>query len=169
MDLYIVILRIIHIVAGVVWVGFGAFLTLYLLPAMTAAGSTASRFYVHLPKKPPIGAVMGLSSILTTIAGLLLYLRIFGHSILPSPRGYVLMIGVVLGILAFGHGLMALAPTTGKQEKAISELAAAGDNPDQSLVDEVDQLNNKLLRSGRISLVMTVIALVCMAAARHLG
>jgi len=169
MDLYIVLLRVIHIVAGVFWVGFGAFLVMYLLPAMIAAGNAGSRFYAHMPKRPPIGAAMGISSLLTTLAGLLLYLRIFGHSTLPSARGYVLMIGVVLGILAFGHGLMALAPTTSKQEKAIEAFVAAGDNPDGKLVDEVNRLNNKMLRNGRVSFILTMIALICMAAARHLG
>lgn len=168
MELYTVILRIIHIVGGVFWVGFGAFQVMYLLPAMKATGSTGGRFYASLPKRPPLGAVMGISALLTTLAGILLYLDVYGHSILPTVGGYVLILGSVVGVLAFGHGAGALGPTSGKLDKAAAELVAAGDNPDQALVDEVDRLSDKLIRNGRISLALTIIALLCMASARYL-
>lgn len=164
----ITLLRIIHIVGGVVWVGFGLFLVAIVLPAMQNTGQAGSRFYAGMLKVAPIGRIMGVASLLTTIAGLWLYVRLYGHSILPTIGGYVLVAGSIAGVLAFGHGLGAMAPATGKQEKAVTALVEAGNAADDAMQKKVDTLTAKVLLHGRISAGLTVFALVCMASARYL-
>jgi uncharacterized membrane protein len=44
MDLYLVALRIIHITSGVVWLGGAFFITLFVEPAIKAAGNEGGKF-----------------------------------------------------------------------------------------------------------------------------
>jgi len=70
MDVWLTILRIVHIIGGIIWVGFGIFLTFILLPALRHPGEEGLRLYADLQ----LTRLMPIASSLTTVAGVLLYL-----------------------------------------------------------------------------------------------
>jgi len=67
-------LRLLHIVAGVVWVGSAVFSALFLMPVARAAGPEGGRFVARLMQR--MGPAMGIGMLLTVIPGFVMYGRL---------------------------------------------------------------------------------------------
>lgn len=160
------VLRITHILAGIMWVGAGLFMVFIIAPTMQKMRNgeiiqnilTHSRYSVY----------MSVSAGLTVLAGILLYVHVYSADWLSTAPGIVLTIGAVAGILAAGHGGMALAPTQAKLAALGQEIAAGGGRPSESQVVALNELQAKITQHGRISLILGLIAVIGMAGARYL-
>src|SRR5229473_2582437 len=125
LQLYLTIFRIIHIFSAVAWVGGGIFLLSVLTPTVRDAGPDGGRFMLQLSKYGRLGRLLTVSSILTVLAGLLLYYPTtggFNSSYLTSPNGITLTIGAIIGLLAFLHGAFVSGPITRKMEAVAKQI-----------------------------------------------
>src|SRR3972149_170585 len=95
MDLYVIVLRLLHLFSGVFWVGTIFFTALFLLPRVKQAGPLGAQFMQRL-SQPPLTATLSLAAGLVVLSGILLYWR--GSGGLPGS-----LIGSPLR-LAFGPG-----------------------------------------------------------------
>jgi uncharacterized membrane protein len=166
-EVLITIFRILHIVSGVIWVGSGFVLSLYINPALKMSGVDTSKFMRTLYTKTGYMMLLPIVSILTTVTGFVLYgILSNGFSHVGYMRGtIVLTIGVIFGLLAFGHSLGAL----GAQSRKYSNLVkAAGDNPTSEQQDALSKIEASLMKNGRISMWISFVALVLMASARYI-
>lgn len=171
MDLYIIILRLIHIFAGIVWVGAGFFMLFVLMPAVCQMGLEGRAFMTSFGKHSRFDMLMPIASLLTTVAGLLLYYEVsdgFNADWMGSDGGIVLSIGVVAGLLAFGHGGAVTGPTSGKLAKLGEQMTARDVPPTEEQISEFQALQRKFVLHGQISMVLLVIAVVGMSAARYM-
>ena len=167
------LLRLIHIVAAVGWVGFGMFLLLFVNQAYNRMDRAKGRqFVANLFRYSKVDVAMPLTSITTTLAGILMYIYIYAQDgmdgaqiiYLSKAGSYMLALGALLGIAAFGHGAGALGPRT----KRYLELAnAAGDNPSEEQAAQMDAQYADLASHSRISVTLMVLALILMASARY--
>jgi len=166
MQFILIILRLVHIVAGAFWVGSALMLALVILPGLRKAGPGSER---HLPMAK-ISQAMGISSLLTTIAGLLLYWLVSGFSWawISSPVGIGLTLGSLAGIAAFLLGTFSTGPTSGKIAALGAQMQAAGGPPTPEQTAELGRLQAKLARSSMWSTILATAALVFMAVARYL-
>jgi uncharacterized membrane protein len=168
MDIYLIILRIIHFFAGIYWVGAGIFLVTMLTPALKNMGTEGeSSVMRHLYMDTMYTMSFPAASILTTVAGILLFWEVSDHfnsDWMGNATGVVLSIGGLAGVLAFGHGAGALGPITNKH-KALLTATADGATPEQ--LTEIAALNEKIVMHGKISLGLMIVAVVCMASARY--
>src|SRR6185295_7224796 len=64
----LLVLRLIHILGGVFWVGSGLFTTFFLLPAMASAGPAAGQIIANLTKRRYF-VVLPTVAILTILSG----------------------------------------------------------------------------------------------------
>lgn len=163
MDIAVIILRLLHIVAGVIWVGFGTATTVVLAPLAATMGNQGYEFLKAWLIKSHFSRIMPIASIITTLAGLILWaLRFEMESMqyagFASVGSIVLAIGSLFGLLAFGHGL-----GLGAQTGHYAQLVAT--SKDEAAIRSAA---DKLLSSGKISTVLTIVAVVCMASARYL-
>src|SRR5215510_9112272 len=78
MDTYMVVLRILHIVAGVFWVGAVLVTFLFLQPTAREIGPAAGPFMAHLAGKKKLVDWVLRAAGLTILAGALMYWRISG-------------------------------------------------------------------------------------------
>ena len=171
LSVYLTVLRIIHIVAGAIWVGTGVAAAFYIFPVAKMLGKDGSRYLQTLVLKTRYERVFPIVAILTTVAGILLYERVsggFSAEWMRSPSGMVLSIGAVFGLLAFGHGGAAIGRMTGNYKKLAETVASQSDGATAEQQQELIDLEAKMDRHGKISLALSVIALLGMAAARHL-
>jgi len=103
MDIYIIILRLIHIFGGVAWVG-AAFLMLgSIIPAVDALGQEGGKFMQSLLGPGRFSQYMGLMGTATAVSGLLLYIRAsnnFSTGWIASGQGIMLTIGALAGLAA---------------------------------------------------------------------
>ncbi len=165
MDLFMVILRLIHIFAGIVWVGAGFFMFLIVIPTMAKMrnGQVMQNIMTH----SRYSMIMGASAGLTVLAGILLYGRVYSSDWLSTAPGIVLTIGAVAGILAAGHGGAVLSRLQAEQMKLSQAIAAQNGPPNEAHQAEMAALQQKMQLHVRISLILLVIAVVGMSSWRY--
>jgi uncharacterized membrane protein len=171
MDILMIILRSIHILAGIFWVGTAFFFVLFLEPTLKAAGPAGGTVMgrLILTRFP---MVMALSSILTVVIGFVMYLIDSGGFQLGwifTPAGITMTIGSVAGILAFLEGLSVQNPASIRMAALQKEIQAAGGQPKPSQMEEMNVLQERISSASRWGAVLMVIAVLGMAMARELG
>lgn len=156
--LVITILRLLHIVGGLVWVGAAIVMSFYIEPALLAAGADGNRILRRLYSTTSFARLIPLSALVTTVAGLLLYGMLSYHEALSSSMGVVLTLGALVGLLAFAHGWFAAW-------RPAQQYAVTSDNDE----DMKAALENKMRRNGRVSMWLALVSLALMAGARYIG
>src|SRR4051812_26725650 len=71
--LVVIVLRLLHITAGVFWVGGVVFLAFFLLPTMKIVGPSGTPVMTHLMQKVKVPLRFLAAGYITVITGLLLY------------------------------------------------------------------------------------------------
>ena len=69
----VIILRLLHILGGVIWVGGALATNFFVGPAIAATGDSGKQFAGYLMNKTRFTAVMTVGALVTVIAGFLLY------------------------------------------------------------------------------------------------
>jgi uncharacterized membrane protein len=160
MDVYLVVMRLIHIVAAFIWFGTGFYSSVFLFPTLVKMGADANNFVQVLVKNRLFAMIFPVSAVLTVVAGILLYLRPGASGPFTGTGWAVLSVGAVAGILAIGHGGAVMGRLTGEY---IGKLSA-GTTP----ASELSTLGAKLMQHSRISLGLVVIAMLGMELARYI-
>lgn len=156
--LLVSILRLLHIVGGLIWVGAALVMSFYIEPALKQAGAAGSGILHKLYRQTNYARLIPLSALVTTVAGLLLYGALSYHETLSSSMGVILSLGAFVGLLAFLHGWFAVWRPAGQY----AEMS-------ESRTDEISALEAKMRRNGRISMWLALSSLVLMAGARYIG
>lgn len=167
MDILMTVLRLTHIVAAVVWVGLGVTLFFFVGPAMRKAGPAGLSVSRQLFTGTRLSPVFAVSATLTFLAGLLMYL--VGNSMAHFDQfgNIVLGIGAIFGTLAFLHGAFVTGKSSSALSKLLSSLPTDGPpSPDQA--SALQAMSAKMVGEQRVSAILTLVALVCMAGARYL-
>lgn len=164
------ILRLSHIVTGVIWVGFGALLAWVMIPAAQRTGERGSAMLRTFMTQTPTGTIFGVTALLTTVAGLLLWpLRVEGaidFRAFTNTGDIVMSLGALFGLLAFGHGVTA----TGRYTRAYGAAATAYDaDPSAANLKALEEAADKMRLHTNISAWLALIAVIGMAGARYLG
>src|SRR5256885_6190676 len=100
-------LRLLHILAGIFWVGATVFLASFLLPAARTVGPTAGPVIAELMGRRRLQLWINVAMVIAILAGFALYgldSRISGGGFGRSPMGITLGIGALLSIVAAGVG-----------------------------------------------------------------
>lgn len=159
--LIITVLRLLHIVAGLIWVGAAIVMSCYIEPALERAGAQGQQVMRRLYSDSNFPRLIPLSALITTVAGLLLYGLMSYHEAMSSSMGMILTLGALFGLLAFGHGLFTVWRSAGR-----FAAMAASDSADEAALG---QLGDKMRRNGRVSMWLAIVSLVLMAGARYIG
>jgi hypothetical protein len=160
------LLRIIHIVAGVFWVGGTLIMTFFVGPTVGAIGEPGQKFIAHLMNNLKFSNRMAAASGLTIVAGAILYgldARA-GEAWLRSNFAVGLGIGAIFALIGFVFGMM-----IGRNIKAMAQLGAQiQGKPSPAQVSQMQALQK---RQGTVSMISTwavILATVFMAVARYL-
>lgn len=159
--LLISILRLLHIVGGLLWVGAALLMSWYVEPTAARQGAAGTQFLRAIYRDTNLPRLIPLSALITTVAGLLLYELLSYSDAMSSPMGLVLTAGASFGLLAFLHGFFAVWRPAGRFAGALKAAS-----PDES---QLAALEDKLRRNGRISLWLAIVSLILMAGARYIG
>jgi uncharacterized membrane protein len=171
MDVYLIVLRVLHIAAGVFWVGAAALFFFFVEPTVKALGPTGGAFMGHLAQKKKMPAVILASAGLTVLAGILLYLRSSGGFDLDwitSSTGLTFTIGGLAGIAAFLIGLTVVKPAVDLLGALGGEVQASGGQPNEAQAAQLQAVDRKLTTVGRLNMGLLTLAVLAMATARYL-
>jgi hypothetical protein len=171
MDIYMIVFRLIHILAGVFWVGTALFFALFFEQTISTTGPAGGVVMGRLTlTRFPM--VMAGSAILTIVAGILMYWSDSGgfnlHWI-AGPSGLALTIGSLAGIAAFILGAVVQTPTTARIAALQKEILASGQPPTPAQQETLHALQVRMSQASRWGAMLMVMAVIGMALARELG
>jgi hypothetical protein len=169
-DPYMILLRLVHIVGGIVWAGATFFIYFFLLPSIRAAGPDGGKFMGTLMRVSRLTVIMPVVAIATILSGVLLLWRISGGLdaawVMTAP-GLVLTVGGLAGIAAFvGPGLR--IKVAGDRMAAINQaIGAAGGAPDPAQMGELAGLQQQVGRQYQYLVILMGVSVAAMAVARY--
>lgn len=160
MDVYIVVLRVVHIVGGAFWFGAAVSFAFFIEPTASELGPTGGPFMAHLAQKKKLPIVIAITSVIAIVAGVLLYWRAsagLNTEWITSGPGLGFTTGAGAAIASWLVGFLVLRPGIDK----LAAAAAAGSHA------EVAQIQRTLRRGGSFNVAFLFVAVAAMASARY--
>lgn len=157
------LLRAIHVVGGVLWVGGVVVVTLFLLPAVQTLGPGAQPVMAFIMGKRKLPVYLMTLGIVTTLAGALLMMRnvsLTGGAWARSPMGMGISAGAAAAILALIVGMTVSAPTAKRLGPPRPGAAPLTD-------EQRAALTKRLTLGSRMTFVLLCISALFMATARY--
>ena len=163
------LLRLIHVLGGMFWVGAGVFTTIFLAPAMKEAGPGAAGAIMANLQKRRMFTVMPIVATLTLLSGLRLMWIVSATSAgwFASGAGQTYSISGTLAILAFLLGIFVGRPAMLKAGK-LAQSAASDGASKEMLAAEIAKLQKRGALATGIATLFLVLAAAGMAVARYL-
>ncbi|MGH7636714.1 MAG: hypothetical protein ACREOK_03600 [Gemmatimonadaceae bacterium] len=165
----LLVLRLIHILGGLFWVGAGLFTTFFLAPALKASGPAVAGPIMANFQKRRMMTVMPIVATLTILSGLrLMWIVSAGDSrwFVRGP-GHAYSVSGALAILAFLIGLFVARPAMAKAGR-LGQSAASDGASKEMLAGEIAKLQKRAAMSTGIATTFLVLAAAGMAIARYL-
>jgi uncharacterized membrane protein len=158
------LLRAIHIVGAVFWVGGVMMVALFVLPSARAVGPNGQQMLQEIMLRRKLSVYLIVAAIITTLAGLVLYGRnmsLTAGAWARSPMGIGMSVGAICAILAVIIGMSIAAP-------AAKKMAAAGAPGAPTMTDEErSRLQRRMGLAANSVLVLLLVAALLMATARY--
>jgi uncharacterized membrane protein len=170
MVLTLLFLRLIHVVCGVFWAGTTFVLATHISPTIKAIAPDGQKFMTYLTGKAKISDWLGITASLTFLSGGIMYFINFQTMYLPSTgQGIALLMGVILGSVAWGHGATAQRGAIGKMQKLGMEIAKTGGPPTPEQAAEMGKLSAKIEQNGQLLAIMLGITVVLMGTFQYIN
>jgi hypothetical protein len=169
-DVYMVVLRIVHILAGTFWVGAALTTFFFLAPTAREIGPAAGQFMTHLAQNKRLPDITLGAGGLTVLAGLLMYWRVtngLDTEVLSSAYGVSLTVGALCAIAALALGGSIVRPSMVRAISIGREAAAAG-GPTPEQQAQMQALQGRVRATGAVIVPLLIVAVAGMAAARYL-
>ena len=165
------LLRLIHIVGGVLWVGAAALMTAFVAPAVRSAGAQGGRVMQELVQRRRLPVYMNAVAGLTMLSGLAMYGLLAAKTdgawagTLP---GMAFGFGGVAAVLAAVIGGAVVGPA-GRKLAALGErVQATGGPPSAEQAAQMQALQARMGRTMRVVVLLLLVAVAAMAIARYL-
>jgi uncharacterized membrane protein len=167
MNYLMMTLRVIHIFAGIFWVGGTLIMTFFVGPTIGATAEAGQKFAGHLMSRMKYSQRMAAAAGLTLLAGAILFWIDsdgFTSAWLSSGAGTGFSIGAGFAIIGFGTGTM-----IGRTSKAMGQLGAQFQGkPTPEQAAQMQALAKKQTQYTNITAAVLIFAVLFMAIARYL-
>lgn len=172
-DAYMVTLRIVHIVTGVIWVGSLFVVVVFVQPTAATLGPAGVPFMSELRRRRFVDVVF-IDALFTVVAGSFLYWHdwhtypSFGDWI-GSSFGASLTVGALLAISGLVVAAVLTRPSIGRLVSLGKQVAESGNTPPTpETAARIGALQRRLVVAERVSFSLVLLAVVAMASARYL-
>lgn len=168
--IFLIVLRLIHVGAGALWIGAAIVYLFYVKPSVKAIGPAGPQFMQSLTQRQKYPVFMMTVSLLTVIAGSVLYFYASGSFNLvwlKTGVGLGFTIGSVAALIAFLVGSFGIGPTSGQMGELGAQIAASGGPPTAEQLSKMQALDARLRWAETVDFIMLTVAMVTMATARY--
>ena len=167
MNYLVIALRIIHIVAGIFWVGGVLMMTFFIGPTIGATAEAGQKFVGHLMNNLKFSNRMAAAGGLTILAGFILYWIDsdgFTSAWMTSGAGRGFGIGAAFALIGFVFGIL-----IGRTTKAMAQLGAQiQGRPSAEQMTQLNALRKQQTTYSNLSAVALILSVIFMAIARYL-
>lgn len=166
----IIILRILHIVTGVFWVGSIMFLNMFLGPSVAATGPDGSKVMQELVRRGYFEKIIIVATT-TILTGLILvwnYVHLVGMSWFSLPFGRGISTGMLAAIIAWVMGVFIIKPTMTEMMSLGGQAAQATGAAKDALTSQMLAVRARLIKNGMIAMTLLLVAVIAMAVARYM-
>lgn len=166
----IIVLRLIHVLGGIFWVGSALFNSFYVFPALAVAGPAAGAIMGSMQRRR-LFVVLPVVALLTILSGLRLMALTsggFAAAYFSTGRGVTFAASGSAAIVAFLLGVFVGRPT-GVRLARLRQSAAATQDPESRarLSAEADVLQRRSVVLGYVLNTLLILAAAGMAAGRY--
>jgi hypothetical protein len=164
------VLRFIHIVGGVFWVGAVFLQVGFIFPTMRETGATGVRFMQELMQRRRLSVYMNSAAGLTMLSGIIMYARMAAMTDgawAETRAGMTFGIGGLATIIAGIIGGSVIARGGNRLGKIGAAIQASGGGPSAEQSAEIAAIQSKMWNAMRVVAVLLLIAVTAMAVARY--
>jgi hypothetical protein len=165
----ILVLRLVHILGGIFWVGSGLFTILFLMPALAASGPAAGKVMAGLQQRR-LHIVMPIVALLTIASGLRLMWIMsagFAPAYFASGVGRTFAWSGAAAIVSFLLAVGVARPASVRSMKLSASLATAADSAREAISAQLAGLQRRAMIASIIAVALVVLAAAGMAVARY--
>jgi uncharacterized membrane protein len=169
---FFLVFRFLHVLAGVLWVGSAFLFVGFIGPSAAELGPAAGPLMTAVVKKRKVTKVITALSVTTVIAGWILWLKDMSNypslgDWVTSRFGLVLTIGGSLATIAAIEGALGIGRRVDRLVDTGNEVAASDGPPTPEQQGRIEHLTREIERSGKIDLLLLLLAVTAMATARY--
>lgn len=167
----IILLRLLHVVAGAFWVGAALFTALFLVPSVRALGQAGAPMMQQIMQVRKLPLWFMGAGILTVLSGIGLYSKAsggFSNAWMHSGPGATFGIGGALGLISVVLGMAVTSPTAKKMAQLTATIAGAGKPPSAEQQAQLQSLQKRMGMTSAINTLLLVLATAAMAIARYM-
>jgi uncharacterized membrane protein len=165
-SIFMIVMRLIHVVSGVFWAGGTFFFISVIAPTVELAGPEGGRFMQRMAATGRMTARLGVTAALTGITGLIMFIRLYsmgGAAFFQSGSGIVLTLGSLAGLAAWLHGAFAVGALSRRLGQVARDMLASDGPPAPEQLQEAQLLGRKLGRNANIAAGLLLVAVFGMA------
>jgi uncharacterized membrane protein len=171
MNAELLILRLVHILGAIFWVGSLSFTSFFLIPALGASPAVAGQVMAGLQKRR-LFTVLPIVALLTIASGIRL-LSIaaadFSGAYFSTPTGRTFAASAIVATVGFLLSLLISRPAFVRVGRLGASLAATPDEgARQRITAEMQRLSRRVTVANAIVVVLLIFAAAGMATARYL-
>lgn len=166
-----IVLRLVHVLGGIFWIGSLMYNTFFLMPAMAMAGPQASAGVSNGLRERKLFTVLPVVAVLTMLSGLrLMQLTSSGFSgpWFGTPSGMTYSIGGLLAIVGFAIGMWYARPLMMRTGAMLASRASAPADQQAALDSAIAAVQRKAGLASMAASVMLIASAAAMAVARYL-
>jgi len=167
---YLLVLRLLHIIASVCWAGGGFIFFLFVEPTAKAMMPAGMQFVDYMVTKRRFSIFMVVSSTLTVLTGALLIWQRAGGQWLDYVKtgpGLIFTLGSIAGIVVYFIGMFGVNPRAVKLAKIGGEIQAAGGATTPAQGAELHRLDKEMSVLNLADFLLVAFSLILMASARY--
>lgn len=164
-------LRIVHIGAGIVWVGSAFFFVVFLLPSARALGVQAAPLLVHMNKQRHLTRVIVTAATLNVAAGVILYWRNsdgLDLDWISTPVGIGFTVGGISALIGYVIGVTVLRHSADRVADLGGSILQGGGAPTAEQGALMGALQQRLRFWGGLLLALLTVSVIAMASASYL-
>lgn len=167
----ILVLRLVHVLGGVFWVGAMMYNAFFLMPTIAQAGPAAAGPIIAGFQQRKLFVWLPVVAILTMLAGvrlLMIQSAGFSSTYFGTPMGRTYLVGGALAIIAFAIGFAVNRPAMTRMSELGAAMATANDSAKSAMQGEMAMLRKRAGIATALVNWMLIAAAAAMAVARYM-
>lgn len=172
MSAELLVLRLVHILGGIFWLGSGLFTTFFLMPALGRAGPAAVGPIMGALQQRRLFTVLPVIAVLTILSGLRLFQIVsagFSPAYVSSPMGQTYLWSGIAAVVAFLLSLLVARPAAVRAGKLGAGIPNLPQDQRTAVSGEIARLQRRGALASIAATTLLIGAAGGMAVARYVG